>query len=58
MENFIDAMVYCQAKDLAEDRKESKNYLFNSAISTQKLRSFKNRLLPLNEKIKHTVNLK
>jgi len=51
-------MVYCQAKDLAKDGKESKNYLFNSAISTQKLRSFKNRLLPLNEKIKHTVNLK
>ena len=51
-------MVYCQAKDLAEDGKESKNYLFNSFISAQKLRSFKNRLLPLNEKIKYTVNLK
>ena len=38
--------------------KSQKNYLFNSAISTQKLRSFKNRLLPLNEKIKDTVNLK
>jgi hypothetical protein len=32
--------------------KSQKNYLFNSAISTQKLRSFKNRLLPLNEKNK------
>lgn len=38
--------------------KSQKNYLFNSAISTQKLRSSKNRLLSLNEKIKHTVNLK
>lgn len=51
-------MVYCQAKDFAKDEKESKNYLFNSAISTQKLSSSKNRLLPLNEKIKDTVNLK
>lgn len=38
--------------------KSQKIIYSTSAISTQKLRSSKNRLLPLNEKIKHTFNLK
>ncbi|MEX5443991.1 hypothetical protein WCE14_11555 [Acinetobacter schindleri] len=39
-------------------KKSQKIIYSTSAISTQKLRSSKNRLLPLNEKIKDTVNLK
>lgn len=38
--------------------KSQKIIYSTSAIFTQKLSSSKNRLLPLNEKIKDTVNLK